>query len=445
MRILILLFLVLASFEVVAQQSTGAQFLTQDEFLYGRFEVRMQSAPGDGIVSSFFLYHIDEDCNWPESNNEIDIEMTGNVEDLYFTTHYPGPWYYGEQVEVDFNPHEEMHDYAIEWEPGVVRWYVDGEFIHMQDESFVSNLIHPLRLMMNLWVANAVSWVGEFDPAVMPSSSRYDWVKVYEYTPGTGDYGNNNNFTFLWEDNFDSFDEDRWEITDFGGFDGNLSGFYATNTQFNTEEGEVVLTVQEAGPELAPVQVTFSLDVSNLEYDPWDVFYLAGSFNDWCGNCYGMTDSDGDDVYTYTVSLTPGKYEYLFNKNFWQETGSAPLGSACDFEPCDEWQNYGFILPAGSEDLVLDPVCWGECGPCAVSAIDEVAQDIDLSWDGAYLTVVNNGAHGALEVMNTLGQVIFRSEVESGQHRFAPNVHGLFISRFSRGQQQTRIDRWLKD
>ena len=106
--LLLALFLGLSGALYAQETVTGAQVLTHENYLHGRFEVAMQSAPGNGIVSSFFLYNWDIGCNWPAENNEIDIEMTGNDEDLHFTTHYPGPWFFSDEYEVDYNPHEEM-------------------------------------------------------------------------------------------------------------------------------------------------------------------------------------------------------------------------------------------------------------------------------------------------------------------------------------------------
>jgi len=34
----------------------GGELRTRQDYRYGRFEVRMQSAQGDGVVSSFFTY-----------------------------------------------------------------------------------------------------------------------------------------------------------------------------------------------------------------------------------------------------------------------------------------------------------------------------------------------------------------------------------------------------
>jgi len=76
-------------------------------------------------VSSFFTYHDHWGDSTPDEwgllTNEIDIEMTGNQDaSIQFTTHHPGDpnsWSYGEIIDVDFNPHIEFHDYAIEWTP----------------------------------------------------------------------------------------------------------------------------------------------------------------------------------------------------------------------------------------------------------------------------------------------------------------------------------------
>ncbi len=49
------------------------------------------------------------------------------------------------------------------------------------------------------------------NPKVLPVFSYYDWVRYASYTPGTGDTGTDNNFTLQWTDEFDSWDESRWQ------------------------------------------------------------------------------------------------------------------------------------------------------------------------------------------------------------------------------------------
>ena len=50
-----------------------------------------------------------------------------------------------------------------------------------------------------------------FDESILPIYAFYDWVKYYSYTPGSGHYGTGNNFSFEWQDEFDYFNQNRWE------------------------------------------------------------------------------------------------------------------------------------------------------------------------------------------------------------------------------------------
>ena len=350
------------------QQCTGAEVLTRDAYLYGRFETRMRSAPGDGIVSSFFLYNVDTNCNWPAENNEIDIEMTGNRNDsVQFTTHYPGPWDYSQIVPVDFDPHAEMHDYAFEWEPGIVRWYVDGELVYTQNASFVNQLIHPMRIMMNLWASSYTSWVGVFDESAMPAQSAYEYVRYYAYTPGTGDAGSNGNFTLAWSDELETLDPERWEVSEFKNFEGNYCTFNSTNV--TVADGQLSLAITEP-PQGTSKYVSFSVDASALELGPGDRIYVNGGFNGWCGNCSPMSDSDGDGIWETSIWLPAGNHEYLFTKNGWQEVGGAPLGSSCDFQACDEFANYGVAVPYGYSPMATETYCWASCDSCAATDAD---------------------------------------------------------------------------
>lgn len=353
-----------------SQECVGGQVSTLDTFLYGRFETAMRSVGESGVVSSFFLYNLGVECNWPEENNEIDIEMTGDDENVQFTTHYPNLFSHSDIYTPSFNPHDSIHDYAIEWEPGVVRWFIDGELVNVQDQPFVEGLIYPMNLMMNLWAANAVGWVGPWDPSVMPQESIYEYVKVYDYTPGSGDYGTNDNFSLRWSDNFLSLDSTKWDVTRNGGFNGNYCTFKPLGVSVN--DGRLHLKIQEPPiPDLIPV--TFSVNTSDFALSQSDAVNLNGSFNEWCGDCEPMERMG--DLWSVTIDLEPGRYEYLFVKNLWEETGSAPMGSSCDFLPCDEWLNYGFDLLEGSGPVTLKTYCWGECTDCSILAISDEPHD----------------------------------------------------------------------
>lgn len=366
---LLSLFIVLLAPTLHSQECEGGQIYSNEAFLYGRFETAMRSVEGEGVVSSFFLYNLDVGCNWPGENNEIDIEMTGNSETILFTTHYPGPWHQTDSLVPNFNPHDSIHEYAIEWEPGIVRWFVDSQLVVTQDQDFVSGLIYPMRIVMNLWAANAIGWVGVWDPAIMPVESEYEYVRYFEYAPDSGNTGTDNHFLLTWEDDFSDYNEELWTKEEYGGFDGNFCTFKTSSIEFANDR--LYLKMEEEADFVDSVPVTFSVDVSDQEFSTSDLVYLNGSFNDWCGSCELMIENDG--IWTKTINLEPGKHEYVFTKNFWEENGAPPLGSECDYYPCDEWANYGFVFSEGSEAIFLEIYCWDSCSSCSALNIDENA------------------------------------------------------------------------
>ena len=238
---------------------------TESSYLYGRFEVRMKSIDSDGVVSSFFTYNTNwqselGNLNW----NEIDVEMTGNRDSsVQFTTHHPGspnPWSYGEIVEAAFNPHQDFHDYAFEWTPFYIKWYVDGEQVYEQSQSIVDDLNFSQNIMMNVWPAIWEDWVGEWDNQNTAQHAYYDYVKYYSYVPGSGNYGTDNNFELLWIDNFDSFNDMIWEDNSSGSFSGNLCDFNPSNTNFYN--GHLILTLSDSVEEIDCNQIS-----GDISYD----------------------------------------------------------------------------------------------------------------------------------------------------------------------------------
>ncbi|MDZ7289752.1 MAG: family 16 glycosylhydrolase [candidate division KSB1 bacterium] len=204
----------------------GAEYRTKASYQYGRFEVRMKSAPGNGMLTSFFTYHDPTPfsaANW----NEIDIEILGRYSnEVQYNTITPGRIDHVHRQVVKFNPHLAFHVHAFEWTPDYVAWFVDGHEVHRQTASHVSTLSRAQKIMMNIWQPNSVSWVGLFDPAGLPYHGFYDWVKYYAYTPGVGD-----NFTLQWTDNFDNWDQSRWDKATHT-FDGNNAQFIQDNAVF---------------------------------------------------------------------------------------------------------------------------------------------------------------------------------------------------------------------
>ena len=226
----------------LGQKYFGGELRTKESFLYGRFEVRLKSAQGDGLVSSFFTYQ-DELINGGHIWNEIDIEILGRWDDIIsMNTITPGQSsHLRESFVKDLSAHTQYHDYAFEWTPNYVAWFVDGKEYYRQDlpsHSYIATLKHPQKIMMNLWVPVYEDWVGKWNEEIIPRFAYYDNVAYYEYTPGAGTHGSGNNFKFQWKDEFDSFDSDRWEKATHT-FSGNRVKFEPQNVIF--KDGNMIL------------------------------------------------------------------------------------------------------------------------------------------------------------------------------------------------------------
>ncbi len=121
---------------------TSARLRTKNkfDFKYGRVEVKAKVAGGQGMWPAIWMLPTDNVYGgWPQSG-EIDIMEAVNLgvwpNAVHGTLHYGLKWpqweNHGQTFETDFNPADDFHVYAIEWEEDEIRWYVDGEHYQTQ-------------------------------------------------------------------------------------------------------------------------------------------------------------------------------------------------------------------------------------------------------------------------------------------------------------------------
>lgn len=155
---------------------------------FGRVEARLKLPSGQGLWPAFWM--LGEDISskgWPDSG-EIDImEFIGREPGhIYGTVHgpgYSGAAGIGSSVMVDADSlKNDFHVYAIEWEPTVIRWYLDEQvyFILTADQvpgTWVFD--HPFFIILNLAVGGR--WPGYPDAStVFPQTLQVDYVRVYQ-------------------------------------------------------------------------------------------------------------------------------------------------------------------------------------------------------------------------------------------------------------------------
>lgn len=114
---------------------------------------------------------------------------------------------------------------------------------------------------------------------------------------------------------------DQW-FTDDNAVETSSDGFGGQNAVATLKDQPVTLgqgtTLKKAdAPKLGLRTVTFSFRPTGKP----DALCVAGTFNDWTVGKTPMSDADGDGVWTATLLLAPGSYQYKFvvNSNGWTQ------------------------------------------------------------------------------------------------------------------------------
>jgi len=156
-------------------------------WMYGRFEARIRIPFGQGLWPAFWMMGNDKGTvRWPECG-EIDImENIGNQPNVVRGTLHGPDFYRDDSIGKDFiQSHtrfaDDFHRYAVEWEPGQVRWYVDESHyftLTPQDVPGKWTFDHPFYILLNVAVGG--HWPGYPDQTtIFPQFMHVDYVRVY--------------------------------------------------------------------------------------------------------------------------------------------------------------------------------------------------------------------------------------------------------------------------
>ena len=256
----------LAAGALMAKDYQGGELYTNETWMYGKFEARMQMAAGSGTVSSMFLYHNDSYLGGNEPWVEIDIEILGknpgSFQSNIITGYGPGSGLPDRKVTsekhhaIDPASNQSFHTYGMEWTPDYVAWILDGQVVRktvkgQNDNNQVQDLgKKPQGLRFNLWSHEDAGWVGAWNDNILPVYQFINWVKVYEYKPGEGDNGSD--FKLLWTDDFNTFNRSRWSLGDWT-FDGNRVDISPENIY--TRDGMAIIALTKNDAETSYIQV----------------------------------------------------------------------------------------------------------------------------------------------------------------------------------------------
>jgi hypothetical protein len=191
--------------QFVINGKNQAPTISSDFYIFfGRVDVKMQAAPGVGIVSSMVLQSEDLD--------EIDWEWLGGdgtqAQTNYFgkgnTTSYDRGTY-----QTVSSPQTIMHTYSFDWTKDKIDWLIDGVIVRtlmyadaVGGENFPQT---PMRLKLGNWIAGdpatnakgTIEWAGgETDFSQAPftmyvksvSVTNYNPSQAYQWTDKSGSY-----------------------------------------------------------------------------------------------------------------------------------------------------------------------------------------------------------------------------------------------------------------
>jgi beta-glucanase (GH16 family) len=167
---------------------------------YGRFEARMSLPKGQGYWPAFWMMPEDDVYGGWAASGEIDImeNAGGTPHKIGGAIHYGGQWPNNKYTAKDYyfpdgRDVTSMNVYAVEWEPGEIRWYVNDVLYQTLNNWSTTGTGNPTKysypapfdqefyLILNLAIGG---WYGGNPDQTTPFPGQMvvDYVRVYDLT-----------------------------------------------------------------------------------------------------------------------------------------------------------------------------------------------------------------------------------------------------------------------
>ncbi len=156
-----------------------------------------------------------------------------------------------------------------------------------------------------------------------------------------------------------------------GNFNDRDMGPINSDTTLSTCFGQCTETTDCAVIE--PVSVTFEVDME--DYDPsFTTVFVSGTFNGFSPDANPMEDADGDGIWSTTIDLNPGTYEYKYQLDMWSDQEFFTDGDPCTVTS----PNGNYVNRFLEVDDMTDTICFQfalclECGIVATRDLDQVS------------------------------------------------------------------------
>lgn len=198
----------------VAKHGDSPTIQTKEYFFFGTVEVKMQAAPGTGIVSSIVLESDDlDEIDWVRSHltsltrNQLTTLQealggeTSTIETNYFGKGNTATYDRATYPNVD-SPQTQTHTYTIDWQKDAITWSVDGSVVRTLTASDAGDYFPqtPMTLRIGIWAGGdpsepegTIEWAGGVtDFTKGPFTMYIESVTIKNANPAsTYSYGDN--------------------------------------------------------------------------------------------------------------------------------------------------------------------------------------------------------------------------------------------------------------
>lgn len=181
---------------------------------YGRFEFRAKLPTGQGVWPAIWMLPLKEKYGGWAASGEVDVlEARGQQPNKVLgTLHFGSRWPANAESSADYALPDkgtiaDWHVYALEWEPGEFRWYVDGKLYSTKNFWWSSSKVaggkgarpakeadlnpwpapfdEPFYIILNVAVGG--KFPGNPDSTTkFPAEMLVDYVRVYDRVGGYG-------------------------------------------------------------------------------------------------------------------------------------------------------------------------------------------------------------------------------------------------------------------
>ena len=163
----------------------GGSMQSREEYRYGRWVARLKPSNVPGVLNSMFTMDWDDlstsDADGDGTHEEIDIEFLtytfgANTGSVHFAVHKPPHSnYFVDDVDLDFNPSDNFHDWELDILPNQIQWRVDDTVLTTFTYDDTVSILGYYEMFFNSWTKE--EWIN--GPPSSDAVYQIDWVRFY--------------------------------------------------------------------------------------------------------------------------------------------------------------------------------------------------------------------------------------------------------------------------